>query len=108
MQQEQNPLITGDVEKSIIDRLKKVSSIGGQDVKDAGRSVALYIAGMSEQKVKGHIKLKTFSGANALEHISNPYTPRAREAWYRGKAICKAAGLPMPRCNWEDRPGQDI
>ncbi|TRZ49665.1 hypothetical protein D4S03_07935 [bacterium] len=108
MKSEQKTNTTSNTEATIIERLRKVSSIEGRNVTDAGRIVALYIAGISEQNVKAHIKKKTFSGANALEHIPRPNTPAAREAWYRGKAICRVAGLPILRSKWEDRPNEDL
>ena len=108
MIQENNTIMNSLTEENIIARLKKVSFVEEWDVKDAGRSVALYITGLSEKKVKDHIKKRTFSGANALEHISQPNTPAARTAWSRAKAICRDAGLPIRRLRWEDRPDKDI
>jgi len=96
-------MVNSNTEEAIIERLKAVSS-----ATNAGRIVALYVAGISEKRVKSHIKQRTFSGANALDKISHPDTPPAREAWRRGKDICLAAGLPIRRSSWTDRPNEDL
>ena len=90
-------------ETTLIAQLKAVSSAS-----NAGRIVALYIAGMSERKVWAHIKQKTFSGARAIEHIAAPDTAAARAAWSRGKDVCRAAHLPTCRSSWTDRPNEEL
>jgi thermostable 8-oxoguanine DNA glycosylase len=108
MTREQNAVINSNAEESIIAILKKIYLVDGLDVTDARCSVALYITGLSAKKVKDHIKKRTFSGANALEHISRPNTPAAISAWIRGKTLCRAAGLPIRRLRWEDRFDEDL
>ena len=96
-------MVNSNTEAAIIERLKAVPS-----ATNAGRIVALYVAGMSSQKVWSHIKQRTFSGARAIEHISAPDTAAARSAWSRGKDVCLAAHLPIRRSSWKDRPNEDL
>lgn len=103
MMKGKNIMMNSRTEETMVGRLNAVSS-----ATNAGRIVALYIAGMSSQKVRLHIKQRTFSGANAIEHILKPNTDAARAAWSRGKDVCRAAGFPIRRSSWIDRPNEDL
>lgn len=90
-------------EEEIISRLKRAPANS-----NAQRIVALYIAGLPRKRVWQHIAQKTFSGARAIEHISNPDTPQARAAWRRGLELCHLAGMPVKRKSWTDRIDEDL
>lgn len=89
-------------EEAMIRALRAVST------REANRTVALYITGMPERKVRKHIAQKTFSGARAIDHMRNPNTKEARNAWSRGEIVCRAAGLPVRRQHWNDRNEDDL